>query len=500
MTQHDVTQHDVTQRLGIGRATARAAIWAFTSAAGAKAVTLVGLALLARMLAPSEFGLLAFAMAYITYAETIGDLGSGVALIYWPDRRDDAAQVTFITSVLTGIAWCAITIAIAPYVAAFFKAPAGEPIVRALAWTFLIRYLGRTHDALAQKDMRFGARSVPELALAAVKAGVAIVLARFGFGAWSLVWGQLTGQTIWTISLWLIVPWRPSASFPRDLFRPMLTYGRGIMFVNILNTIVADADLTIVGRYLGVTMLGVYQMASKIPETMVIVALWAASQVLFPAFSKLHAEGSGRLQEAYLMASRYVSAVTVPASLGMFLLARPIMLACFGRQWAGGAPILASLALYVGFGSLSNHVGNALKATGRASLLAKLAVIKALVMVPSLIVAAQFSAVAVAGALAGVSALTSAMMLVIGSRILAIPLIRTVKALAPACGAGAVMSVALLMWLRVIPESGSFGQLIMSSAFGAGVYVLTLRLIDPQLVRWVVENVFKRRAAPAPAR
>ncbi|HEV8435620.1 MAG TPA: lipopolysaccharide biosynthesis protein [Thermoanaerobaculia bacterium] len=479
------------QRHSIGRATARAAIWAFSSATGAKAVTLIGLALLARMLAPHEFGLLAFAMAYITYAETIGDLGSGVALIYWPDRRDDAAQVTFITSVITGIGWMVITILLAPYVAAFFKAPAGEPIVRALAWTFLIRYLGRTHDALAQKDMRFGARAVPELALAAVKAVVAIGFAYFGYGAWSLVWGQLAGQTIWTIALWVIVPWRPSLTLPLDLFRPMLAYGRGITAVNILNAIVADADLTIVGRYLGITMLGIYQMASKIPDTMVIVALWAASQVLFPAFSKLHAAGDGRLQNAYLMASRYVSAVTVPASLGMFFLAKPIMLACFGKQWVSGAPILALLALYVGFGSLSNHVGNALKATGRASLLAGLAVIKACLMVPSLIVAAHYSAAAVAGTLAGVSAVTTIMMLVAGSRILLIPLTRTAKAFAPTFAAGAVMSLALALWQP--------GNLILDVLYGAAVYVVALQLIDPQIVRWVVENLLRRHAAPAPA-
>jgi len=479
------------ERHGIGRATARAAIWAFSSATGAKAVTLVGLALLARMLAPHEFGLLAFAMAYITYAETIGDLGSGVALIYWPDRRDDAAQVTFITSVITGIGWVVITILLAPYVAAFFKAPAGEPIVRALAWTFLIRYLGRTHDALAQKDMRFGARAVPELALAAVKAVVAIIFAYFGYGAWSLVWGQLAGQTIWTIALWMIVPWRPSLTLPLDLFRPMLAYGRGITAVNILNAIVADADLTIVGRYLGITMLGIYQMASKIPDTMVIVALWAASQVLFPAFSKLHAAGDGRLQEAYLMASRYVSAVTVPASLGMFFLAKPIMLACFGKQWVSGAPILALLALYVGFGSLSNHVGNALKATGRASLLAGLAVIKACLMVPSLIVAAHYSAAAVAGTLAGVSAITTIMMLVVGSRILSIPLARTAKAFGPTFAAGAVMSLALVLWQP--------GNLILDVIYGAAVYVVALQMIDPQIVRWVVENLLRRRATPAPA-
>ena len=109
-------------KMSIGRKTARAAAWAFASTAGAKLITLGSLAVLAHLLSPAEFGLLAFAMVYITYAETIGDLGSGMALVYWPDRRDDAAQVTFITNAAAGVMWCVITVAAAPLIAHFFHA------------------------------------------------------------------------------------------------------------------------------------------------------------------------------------------------------------------------------------------------------------------------------------------------------------------------------------------------------------------------------------------
>ena len=112
-------------------------------------------------------------------------------------------------------------------------------------------------------------------------------------------------------------------------------------------------------------------------------------------------------------------------------------------------------------------------------------------MVPSLIYAARFSAAAVAGTLAGVSAITTVMMLVVGSRILSIPLGRTAKAFAPAFGAGAVMSIALATWQP--------GNLIVAVIYGATIYAISLQLIDPQIVRWVVDNLLKRRAEPAPA-
>ncbi|HEX6177256.1 MAG TPA: oligosaccharide flippase family protein, partial [Thermoanaerobaculia bacterium] len=199
----------MTNEAGVGRTTARAAVWAFLSTGGSKLITLVALMILARLLAPTEFGLLAFALVYITYAETIGDLGTGHALIYWPDRREDAVQVTFWVNVAMGIFWCVTTILIAPAVADFFNTPNGTGIVRVLGFSFLIKYLGNTHNALAAKDLRFRARTVPELGLAAVKAVISIALAYMGFGAWSLAWGHLAGLACWTVFLWIMVPWRP---------------------------------------------------------------------------------------------------------------------------------------------------------------------------------------------------------------------------------------------------------------------------------------------------
>ncbi|MFP5245941.1 MAG: oligosaccharide flippase family protein [Thermoanaerobaculia bacterium] len=313
----------------VARTTARAAVWAFLATAGGKAVTLLSLVLLARLLAPREFGLLAFAMAYMTYVEAIGDLGSGMALVYWPDRREEASQVTFLINALAGVGWCVVTLALAPAIADFFHATDGAPIVRVLAFSFIIKFLGNTHDALLQKDLRFRARMLPELALAVFKAIVALILAWFGFGAWSLVWGHIVGLTVRTAMVWIAEPWRPSLTWPRDLFRPMLDYGRGIIAVNVLAAITHHADLAVVGRFLGTTALGLYQMAGKVPETSVIIILWVASKVLFPAFARIHATGES-LRRAYLMATKYLAAITIPAAAGLILLSKPIVLLFFG--------------------------------------------------------------------------------------------------------------------------------------------------------------------------
>jgi O-antigen/teichoic acid export membrane protein len=462
----------------LGRTTARAAVWAFLSTAGTKLITLVGLALLARLLAPREFGLLAFAMTYIATAETIGDLGSGVALVYWPDRRNDAAQVTFIINAVSGLFWCALTLVLAPFVANFFQSPAGTPIVRLLAVSFILKFLGNTHDALAVKDLAFRKRLIPDLGLAGVKAGVALVLAWQGYGAYSLAWGHIAGTGLRTLLLWIAIPWRPSLSIPYDLFKPMLRYGRGIISVNVLSVISHHADLAIVGRMLGVTALGLYQMATKIPEATIIVILWVTSKILFPAFAKLHAAGAS-LHRPYILATKYVAAVTLPAATGLAILAGPAIVVAFGPAWAGAAPILAALAVSAALRGIGTQAGDLLKAAGHANLHARMSVVKMIPAVPLLILGASTgNAMYVGAALAVSSAINSAIDIGVTSRVMHIPLREVALAFLPSVIASTTMGVTLLLFLRWTAHAVPLVQFAGGVILGGIVYAVTLALVD----------------------
>ncbi|HYC61487.1 MAG TPA: lipopolysaccharide biosynthesis protein [Thermoanaerobaculia bacterium] len=467
----------------LGRLTARAAVWAFVSTAGTKIITLVGLALLARILAPREFGLLAFAMTYIAAAEAIGDLGSGVALVYWPDRRDDASQVTFLINAIGGLFWCGLTLILAPFVANFFQSPAGTPIVRLLAVSFILKFLGNTHDALAQKDLAFRKRLIPDLGLALFKAGVAIVLAYQGFGAYSLAWGHIAGTGARTLLLWIAIPWRPKFRVPWDLVKPMLRYGRGIISVNALGVIGHHADMAIVGRFLGVTALGLYQMASKVPEATIIVVLWVTSKILFPAFAKLQASGAS-MHRPYILATKYVAAVTMPAATGLAVLATPAILVAFGPAWRPAAPILAALAINAALRGIGTQGGDLLKAAGHAQLHARIALFKMIPGVPLMLLGATTgNAVWVAAALATASAVASTIDLTVTSRVMKIPLRDTLAACVPSFIASIAMGAALFAWLRWAAHATPVMQLFGGVMLGAIVYAAVLAFVDRDFFR-----------------
>lgn len=469
----------------LGRSTARAAGWALLATAGARVVSLVSLVVLARLLAPRDFGLLAVALVYITYVETIGDLGTGSALIYWPDRRREAADVTFVTSLLAGLLWFAFTWLAAPFVADFFNNPDGTAIIRALAWSFPIKYLGNAHDALAQKELHFRKRMVAELAMALVKAGVSIACAAAGLGAWSLVWGQLSGLVVWTVLLWILIDWRPRLHFDRELAGPMLRYGRGIVVVNVIAALVHHADAAVVGRFVGTAALGVYQIAYKVPEMSIAILMWVVSRVAFPAFSKVRAAG-GDLAAAYRASLQYVTAMTVPAAVGLWIVAEPLVLALFGTKWAAAVPVLRLIALYMAVRSFGSSAGDVLKATGRTRLLALFGVARAIVLIPALVWAARYGNSGVAAAMTLVAVFSTLASMTAAGRILHVGAGQVFAATRSALIAGGALAIALLALRTVTAPLMHALNLAILVAAGAVVYVGVLAAIDGESIRRLV--------------
>lgn len=491
-------------RRTLGRDTVRAGAWALIAIGAGRLVSLAALVWLARLLAPADFGLLAFALAFITYAETIGDLGTSAALIYWPDRdrsRDAVAQITFVVSIVAGFGWLIAAWVLAPAVAAFFQSPQTTDLLRALAWTFPLKALGTTHDALAQKDLRFAARFVPEIGFAALKAAVAIALASAGLGVWSLVLGHLAGVLAWTVLLWVVVPWRPRARVRLDLFRPVLTYGRDIMAVNVLGAIVHHADVVIVGRMLGASALGFYQVAGRLPDVTLMMVVRVAGRILFPAFSRLGADRAA-LRGAYLSALKYVSLLVLPASLALMLLAGPVVQVFFGAAWAPSVPILQALAAYAGLRALGTHAGDVLKAAGRPGVLAAFGVLKAVLIVPALVLAARVDAGAVAVTLAAVTGAFVLLNLAIVSRLLSAGVRPVLAAVRPAIGCTAAVGLVVGVWMR--GAAGLPAPLVLGAGLvlGAAVHVSFVRLATPEVLRVLLEafdaGPLRRFARPVP--
>jgi PST family polysaccharide transporter len=264
--------------------------------------------------------------------------------------------------------------------------------------------------------------------------------------------------------------------------RPVLRYGGGIISVNVLAAILHHADVVVVGRMLGTVALGFYQMAYRIPDIAITLLVRVTSKVLFPAMSRLQGTGAG-LRDLYLSALRYLSLLTIPGSVGLIFLAEPLVVACFGERWRPTIPIMQALAAYGGLRALGSYAGDVLKATGRPHLLAVLGSLRAVVLVPALILAGTRGPAIVALALVAEAALSTAVYFVVVARVVGASAAGLAGALRPGVLASIPMALFLHIWSSAaepIPAAAALGVGVLG---GMVTYGAALRLAAPAVYR-----------------
>ncbi len=368
--------------------------WNYLSFGLGKALNLATVSILAHLLAPEYFGLVALATLTMDLLAIVNDMGLGAALIQRRDRMEEASNIAFSMTVASGVVFTVITFLIAPYAAIFFDEPQVTSVIRWLGLTFLLASLGTTHNILLQREMNFRKKIIPDLGNTAVKAVVSIGLALAGFGVWALVIGQLAGTALSSVILWIVEPWRPRLTWDSGIAKDLFKYGLSIMGNNAISAWEDNFDYFIIGLVYNSTALGIYTLAYKLPQTLVLNILWVMTAVLFPAFSSLQ-ENLEELKRGFLTTMRYVELLVTPLCLGMFIAADPIIRVAFGEQWLDAIPILQVLSLYAWVVSIGFHVGDVYKAIGRPDILIKTSIPMFVLRIFLLWLGAQYSLVGV---------------------------------------------------------------------------------------------------------
>ena len=411
------------------------------------------------------------------------DLGIGQALIFHPEDERTASTAFWIGQA-SGIVLCALTWLAAPLAGSFFNDPRAVPVVQVLSLTFPISAFGNTHDILLRKRLQFGKKFFPDFIKSTGKGLISIFLAWLGMGAWSLILGQLAGKLLASISYWVLMPWRPSLLIDRKTLRPLLRYGSNIMAGDLLGIILNNTDYLFIGRFLGATALGIYSVAFRIPDLVVMQFCDTISRVIFPLYSRLKDDPTA-LTRGFLVTMRYVSLVTVPLGLGIALLSKLFVVVFFTDKWIEAAPVMAAIAIYALMLSLSYNAGDIYKAQGRPEVLTYLSLGRTAVLLPGLYWAAaiQNSIVSVGWVHAGVAFLTGLVELTIAARLLKTPFGEVLAALRPAGLSGLAMAAGVILVLSLTGGLPEWMQLAASISSGAVIYLGLLFLFDRDLIR-----------------
>jgi lipopolysaccharide exporter len=496
------SEDDVTGGRGLARAAAGGAAWQGLAYVLGKALTLGSTIVLARILIPEEFGLAGLALVFVTYAEVITDLGVSQAVVYFPeDRRTHDAALT-LSLLWSGVLVLGAFLA-APMVAGFFDRPDVAPLFRVVALALLVGGLGSVPDALLRKRLRFRQRLVAVLGRVVVKGVLSIALAVAGLGAWALVWGFVAGEAAWMIAAWILAGYRPGPRFwrlRRETAAPLLRYGLPAAGSAILLALVFNVDYLIVGERLGARSLGFYTIAYRVPELLILQALWVVSAVAFPVFSLVR-EDPERLRRGFLTATRLETGYGMAAGVGLAVVAPMLVPVVFGPQWGASVAPLQAIALYAVFGSLTKSATDLYKGLGRPGLAVTVSLVRLILVVPALLWATRFGIEGVAWAQAGTAFVAAAIAQAVATRLVGVSAASFARALVPAAavGAGVLLGAgAVRLWL----PGGDAIRLAAAVAAGSAGGIGLVLLADRTFVREVLGLVRRARrpAPPEPAR
>jgi PST family polysaccharide transporter len=323
---------------------ARGLTWTLLDTWGSQVLGLVVFVLLARLLTKDDFGLVAFAAIFVSFASLLVDQGLGDAVVQRPTLTRRQLDTAFWASMAAGVVITVAGVVLAIPIAVLLGEPQLEPIIQVLSVTFMLTALSSIQTGLLRREMAFGSLAIRRIVAVVVGGVVGVGMALAGYGAWSLVGQQLAAAAISVVMLWAVTPWRPSRAFSGQDFRELFGFGIRVVGGDFLNFISRNSDNLLVGVFLGKIPIALYTVAYRILDTSQVLLINAARKLIFPTFSRLQHDPE-RIRRAYSRINRASSALTLPGYVGLALVAQEATVTLFGNKWAESGPVAAVLFL-----------------------------------------------------------------------------------------------------------------------------------------------------------
>ena len=410
---------------------------------------LAATAVIARRVPPSAYGTVGMATIVTGLVMLFRDLGSAAAVIQKRDLNQTFLSSLFWLNVAMGLFGTSVCFLSAPFVAVFFREPTVVPILRVLSTSFCITSLSTIHSALMNRSMDFRRISLIEISSAVAGFLMAVTFAAMNAGVWSLVAGSLTHAAAGSVLFMMVSRWRPRFLFSLPEIRSVMSFGLNLSAFNVVNYFARNADNTIVGRYLGSSQLGFYQLAYNIMLFPVTGITHLLARVLFPAFSEIQQDNE-RFCRVYLRACSSIALVTFPLMTGAAILAGPLISTLYGPRWVGATPVLMILAPVGMVQSVVTVVGQIYQAKGRADLMFQVGGVCSVLYVISFVAGLPWGIAGVASSYAICTAILLVPTLLIPFNLIGLSIVELLVVLRPIASSTLLMAVVIVVTRKLI--------------------------------------------------
>ena len=356
--------------------------------------------------------------------------------------------------------------------ARFYGEAEVAPLFAVMSVSFLVTALGTTQQALLVRDMRFRRLELRQIAATVAGAAVGIAVALWGFGAWAIVAQLLVEATVSTVLLWYLAEWWPSLTFSFASLRRLGGFAGNVFGENLLYQAGRNVGSLLIGRFLGASALGMYALATNIVLVPFSRIAGPLQQVFFPAFSRM-GDDLPRMADTWIRATRLVGVISIPALVGLVVVAPDFVDVVLGPKWVDATPIIQILALVGLIQSLQTLCGEVLLALGHANWLLRFTALWFVASLASFAVGVRWGVVGVAACYALATVLVEPVRTYLAARALGVSPWRLVVALSGVAQAAALMAGALLVARSALVAASvpSVARLAILVVTGSVVYV-----------------------------
>lgn len=334
--------------------------------------------ILARMLDPSDFGIIAMITIFFAVAQSFVDSGFSNALVRKTDRREEDLSTCFYFNIGVGIMAYIVLFLIAPLVASFYNQPILSPIIRITGLGVVLNSLCVVQQALFTIKIDFKSQAKVTLSATIISGIVGVVLAYQGYGVWALVWQGVVMTSARMALLWLMSKWRPTTGFSKSSFNYLFGYGSKLLASGLLDTIYNNIYPIVIGKFYTPAQLGNYSRAlsfAQLPSSNITSIL---QRVTFPVLSTIQND-IPRLQANYRRLLKLSAFIIFPLMMGLAAVAFPMIRLILTPKWEGCSLYLQIICFALMWYPIHAINLNLLQVKGRSDLFLRLEIIKKIV-------------------------------------------------------------------------------------------------------------------------
>lgn len=452
------------------RRTVKGAAWSAVERLSVQGVQFATLVVMARLLTPTDYGLVGMLAIFITIGQLIADGGFSQAIIRLGKHTEEDVSTAFIFNIGVGGVLYLALYAAAPWIADFYGEPKLTDLARVLSLSVLINSTLVVHRAILTACIDFKTQAKTTLAGALSSGVVGVWMAYSGYGVWAIAGLQLTNHAVTGIALWILSPWRPRMRFAKKSFSRLFGFGSRIMASDIFETFYNNVYMMTIGKVFTAYSLGCYTRADQLGEFASANVTRIVKRATFPALCSLRDEPD-RLAGAFSRHIRYYAFIIFPLMAGLSAIAVPFIELLLGNQWLYAAMLLRILAIAMMLFPLISVNLMVLEVLGDSKRYLRLQLASKSVGILMLIVMLPFGLSAVCCGLVVTAAVSLLIAIIGGGRRIGLGLMVQAKSVLPSLLFSAAMYGAILLLLYVLPSEDNAVRVVLGIVAGILVYL-----------------------------